>query len=184
MDATFIYLAMFFLAIATAINTFFVVRTAKMVETLAPTMGTPAPLSEGAPLPVFSGRATETDALINNASLMGKPGVIVFTDPECPTCDEKKPEILKAQQGAAALGVTFLMAEIRGARDRRTRDNANGLSGFTMELNKKFFYRLNPTQSMPLYIFFDENGVVKASDMVGDENWRLFIQQVSAAPSG
>lgn len=180
MDAPFIYLVLAFLALATAMNSFFLIRAAKMIEAVAPAMGAPSPLPEDTPLPAFSGRMAETNAPVDNASLLGKPCVIIFTAPGCAACEGKKPEILKAQQDAEALGVRFLAAELAPQSGLREKQRENRFSRFAVKLDKKSFYRLNPAKAMPLYIFLDENGTAKASGMIGDENWVLFTEQVAA----
>lgn len=179
MDVIFVYLVLIALTLATAINSFLIIRTAKMIEAIAPAIGMPSPLSEGALLPAFSGSMIKTGEPVCNASLIGKPGVIIFTASGCSTCEEKKPEILKARQGAKALGVTFLMAEMASRHAAQEDLSKTPYSTFTMVLAKGSFRKLNPAKSMPLYIFFDENGVVQASNMIGDENWALFMEQIA-----
>ncbi|NOX95429.1 MAG: redoxin domain-containing protein [Alphaproteobacteria bacterium] len=180
MDVTFIGFVLAFLAFAIAINSFLIIRTAKMIEAIAPAIGMPSPLCEGTPLPAFSGSMIQTGETVCNASLVGKPGVIIFMTSGCAVCEEKKPEILRARQGAKALGVIFLVAEMDSLHAAQQDLSRTSFLSFTMTLNKKSFYRLNPTKSMPLYVFFDENGIVKASNLIGDENWTLFIEKVTA----
>lgn len=180
MDLTFIYLVLLFLAGATALNSFFVIRTAKMIEAMAPEMGMPLHLSQDTPLPSFSGSMISTGEVVSNDSLIGKPGVIIFTAAGCAVCEEKKPEILKAQQRAKELGVTFLAAKTASPGAAKENLNRTAFSNFMMTLDKNSFRKLNPTKSMPLYIFFNESGIVKASNIIGDENWTLFIEQITA----
>ena len=179
MDTTFIYLVLLFLVVATVINTIFIIRAAKMIEAIAPSIGMPAFLSEGAPLPKFSGRMIETGELVSNRSIAGKPGVIIFMAPECTACEEKKPEVLRAKQGAEKFNLNFFVTEPDLKHSTRKGLNDNPLSSLMISLDRKSFDRLNPTKSMPLYIFYDDIGAVKASNLVGDENWALFVQQVT-----
>jgi hypothetical protein len=43
--------------------------------------------------------------------------------------------------------------------------------------------RLNPLKAAPFFLFIDESLIARASNTVGDEDWRTFVEQMrEAAP--
>lgn len=179
MNTDYIDYILLLLAVTTAVNSLLVIQIVKVINYTGPTFERPWLLPEGASLPTFSGRMINSGNEVTNTSLIGKPGAIIFMASGCDECEKRKSEIFASWQGAKRLGITYLIARASMSDAEWQKPESRKFQGSTMLLDKKSFLELNPQKIFPWYIFFDERGIVQASNAVGDENWSLFMKQVT-----
>ena len=166
------------LAFAVAANAVLLTRLTKLARSLAPTIGMPTPLSANMPMPAFSGVYLQSEQRVSNESLKGAPGMIVFLAEHCALCQEKSGEIKTTADRAIAQGLSVLVTSMAARRHFKRHLAGGPFVNFAVYIDERLRRRLNPAWFAPLYLFFDENGVVQASNVVGDDDWRSFTAQL------
>jgi hypothetical protein len=166
------------LALSVALNLKLTFSLLATVRALAD--GPPVPLQAGMPLPPVCGRA-----LLGRADVAlpvgQRAGVLLFLSSQCPQCRTKLPEIEGMLAPARMAGVDmFLVSQEPAWRLRRFLHPA-GLAPIALRLGRKDYRQLNPRLMSPAYVFVGHDGIVQASGMIGDDDWRSFCAQMDEA---
>ncbi len=135
-------------------------------------------LQAGESLPHFVGMALEDKSEVLSEHFVQQPMVMVFVSPGCPKCKSKLPEIKQVLPAMQQEGVQFCLVGMgrRWQVKRFLKDT--GLLHSALTIKSEHRKALNPNSASPFYLFVDENHVLQASGLLGDENWVSFIQQM------
>lgn len=172
MDGNLLLLTLAVVLFTTLLNLWLTLRlAARLREEFAPPLTVPI----GEPVPGFDGTATAEGRRLRSSDLAGQPFVLVFLSPGCKTCAGKIGELAALLPGAARAGVGLWIVPADDLYDIRDLVGGTPLADHVLLLDANARLRLNPLKLVPFYLFVDEALVVRASNQVGDEDWRLFV---------
>lgn len=135
-------------------------------------------LEAGDLLPDFRGQTLiEKNEVLSN-HLDKQPMVMVFVAPGCPKCKSKLPEIKQMLPSMQQVGVQFWLVGMGGRWTVKRFLKGSGLTDKALLIDAEHRKKLNPNRSSPFYMFVDENSVLQASGLLGDENWLNFVEQM------
>jgi hypothetical protein len=178
MDANLALLALLVLAVAVALNLFLTLRLARRIRAAeAP----PPTVPLGETVPPFAGRARADGRRIGPEELAGRPLVLVFLSPGCKACAASIGELAAILPGAARAGVALWVVPADDAHDIALLVGGTALADHVLVLDPASRRRLNPLTAVPFYLFIDEAMVARASNQLGDEDWRTFVAQMREA---
>lgn len=177
MDARILLFALALLALGVALNLALSVRLLARTRALENAQAKPFTPPLGEPLPALSGRMLGRRA----ARPLAPPGqatVLLFLSSGCPKCRQKLAEIesLLPLLGGAGLGLSLLSPEPWWRLRRFLRGTA--LLPRVLRVPAGTVRRLNPTLASPYYLFVNHEGALDAGGMLGDDDWRSFMEQM------
>ena len=178
LDSTLLLSLVATLAVLLAFNLFLSLRLARMVNALARAR-LPDTVPIGEPLPGFHARRLVDGRRVRSDALLGdEAAVLVFVSPGCKACLSRQPELDRMRPLMEAAGVALWV--VAQGRPQRLRDYfaSTGLLPRVLRVGDRDMRRLNPKYSAPFYIFVGADGVVQASDLIGDANWLGFREQI------
>ena len=76
------------------------------------------------------------------------------------------------------VGVQFWLVGMGGRWSVKRFLKGSGLTERALIIEAEHRKKLNPSRSSPFYMFVDENFVLQASGLLGDENWLGFVEQM------
>lgn len=176
MDDNLVALVLAALTAATALNLFLTFQLARRLP--SDRGAEPLTVPIGAPLPAVAGRRLGNGATVRTSELAGEAAVLVFLSSNCPACRRAVAEIRSIVQGMRAAGVGFWLV---GIGDIEGLVGGMALDDHRVELDSAALAGLNPRLAVPAYIFVDPDGTARASDYIGDPDWRLFSAQMRSA---
>ena len=175
-DSTLLQLVLGVVTFATALNLWLTFRLAARIrEATAPELTVPI----GAPVPPFEGVAQSRP--IRSSDLAGQPQVLVFLSSGCKVCAGHVGELVALLPGAARAGVSLWIVPADDVHDIAVLVGGTPLAGHVLMLDAASRLRLNPLRTAPFYLFIDDALVVRASNHLGDEDWRAFVEQMGDA---
>ncbi|MEA3011148.1 MAG: hypothetical protein QOJ91_2840 [Sphingomonadales bacterium] len=178
MEGNLILPALVAVAFATAFNLWLTFRlAARLRESMAPPFTVPL----GESVPPFEGIARAQSQATGSADLAGRSTVLVFLTPGCKTCAGHVPELVEALNGAERLGVNLWIVPNDDRHDVDILVAGTPLAERVLILGSADRRRLNPRMAAPFYLFIDEASTALASSMLGDEDWRTFVEQMREA---
>lgn len=185
-DSTLLAALVAALAVLLAFNLFLSLRLTRMVNALAH-VRLPDTVPIGEPLPGFHARRlVDGRRLRRDALLGGEAAVLVFLSPGCKACLQRQPELDRMRPLMEAAGVALWV--VAQGRPQRLRDYfaSTRLLSRVVRVGARDLRRLNPRLAAPFYIFVGADGIVQASDRIGDDNWLSFREQIGDAdpPAG
>jgi hypothetical protein len=180
MDSDLLVLVLLAVTFAAALNLWLTFRlSARIREMNAPAFTVPL----GEPVPPFEGTAPAQSRTIRSSDLAGGPVVLVFLSPGCKVCAGHVGELSEILPGAEQLGVTLWIVPNDDVHDIGRLVGGTLLEDRVLILDSANRLRLNPLRTAPFFLFIDEASIARASNNVGDEDWRTFVQQMrEAAP--
>jgi hypothetical protein len=181
MDADLLALVLLAVTFAAGLNLWLTFRLAARVRELtAPAFTVPL----GEPVPSFEGTAPAQARIVRSSDLAGRPIVLVFLSPGCKACAGRIPELVEVLAGAERLGVTLWIVPADDVHDIGRLVADTPLAEHVLILDAANRLRLNPLRAAPFFLFIDETLIARASNEVGDEDWRTLVQQMreSASP--
>ena len=178
MDSSLLLLVLVVVTFATALNLWLTFRlAARLREATAPALTVPI----GQPVPPFEGVARARSSPVRSGDLAGRPQVLLFLSPGCKTCAGRIPELVGLLPGAAQAGVGIWIVPADDVHDIAVLVGDTPLADHVLILDAETRKRLNPLTTAPFYLFIDDASVARASNHVGDEDWRTFVQQMREA---
>jgi hypothetical protein len=178
MDSDLLVLVLLAVTFAAALNLWLTFRlSARIREMNAPAFTVPL----GEPVPSFEGTARAQSRTIRSSDLAGRPAVLVFLSPGCQTCAGHVPELVEILPGADRLGVDLWIVPADDVHGIDVLVGGTPLAERVLILDSADRLRLNPLRSAPFFLFIDEKLVALASNNVGDEDWRTFVEQMREA---
>jgi hypothetical protein len=109
--------------------------------------------------------------------------VLVFLSTSCPKCREKLPQLEAIAPAMQRQGVALWIANAELAGDLTDLLRGTTLPPHAVDLEPATRKVLNPHDAAPLYVFIDPDGIVQASDFLGDPDWRAFVDQMLESPA-
>lgn len=173
MDENLLLIVLIVLTFATALNLFLTLRIAALFRAWSE----PPTIPIGQPVPPFEGRRPDGRLLVS-ADLAGQAAVLAFLSPGCPKCKEKAAELLRILPAMRNAGVALWIVPADDTHDIAGLLGDTPLPDHVLVLDAQARLRLNPRKGAPFYIFLDGEGVVQASNYIGDEDWLSFIEQM------
>lgn len=176
MDTSLIYIVLTGLAFATALNLFLILRLAHIVlppeepKILVPLVGRAAPRFE-------AWRQTDGQRIASD-DLAGRPVILVFLSPGCPSCREKTSQLIEILPATEKAGVALWIIGTDDTHDIAVLIRNSPLAARTLKMDATARKAFNPLGAAPLYIFIDDAMIVQAGSYLGDENWRTFVRQM------
>jgi len=178
MDADLAVLTLIVVTFATALNLWLTFRLCvRLREAAAPALT----VEIGAPVPRFEGLARAQSRPVRSEDLAGQPAVLVFLSPGCKACAGKIGELVGLVPGAARSGVALWIVPADDVHDISRLVGDTPLADRVLVLDADARLRLNPLTTAPFYLFIDESSFVRASNHLGDEDWRSFVGQMRDA---
>jgi hypothetical protein len=132
-------------------------------------------------VPPFEGVAGTDQRPVRSPDLAGRPLVLVFLSPGCATCAGHIAELVTLLPGAEAAGVTLWIVPNDTAHDIGRLVGGTPLADHVLVLDGDSRLRLNPLRLVPFYVFVDDAQIVRASNPLGDPDWRAFVSQMEEA---
>lgn len=173
MDQNLLLFVLIVLTFATALNLFLVLRVGRLVRAFSK----PPTIPIGRAVPPFEGRRPDGREL-TSADLAGQAAVLAFLSPGCPKCKEKAADILRILPAIREAGVALWIVPADDTHDIAELLGDTPLRDHVLVLDAQARLRLNPRKGAPFYVFLDDEGIVQASNYIGDEDWLSFIEQM------
>ncbi|HEX8468261.1 MAG TPA: redoxin domain-containing protein [Allosphingosinicella sp.] len=178
MDSDLLVLVLIAVTFASALNLWLTFRlSARIREMAAPAFTVPL----GEPVPSFEGTAPAQSRTIRSSDLVGQPAVLVFLSPGCKACADRIAELVAILPGTEQLGVMLWIVPADDVHDIGRLVAGTPLAEHVLILDAANRLRLNPLRNAPFFLFIDEALIARASNTVGDEDWRAFVQQMREA---
>lgn len=178
MDPDLLVLVLIAVTFASALNLWLTFRlSARIREMAAPPFTVPL----GQPVPPFEGTAPAQSRTIRSSDLAGQPVVLVFLSPGCEACAGRIGELVEILPGADQLGVSLWIVPADDVHDLGRLVDGTPLAERVLILDSANRLRLNPLRAAPFFLFIDEALIALASNSVGDDDWRAFVEQMREA---
>lgn len=136
-----------------------------------------AALSPGDALPPFEGRAASDGRVVTATDLAGQATAILFLATGCPKCRAHIPQIRGLLPAARRAGLNMWVAPMEDGPSPLLAESE--LGDHILRLDRPTRERLNPERAAPHYLFVDHRGVVQACGLLGDADWRSFVDQMA-----
>jgi hypothetical protein len=178
MDGNLVLPVLAIVTFATALNLWLTFRlAARLREATAPALTLPL----GEAVPAFEGMARAEASPVRSDELAGTPLVLVFLSPGCKTCASHLGELAALLPGAERAGVALWVVPNDEVHDIDRLVGGTPLEGHVLLLDAAARRRLNPLGTVPFYLFVDEAMILRASNHLGDQDWRAFVEQMHEA---
>ncbi len=138
----------------------------------------PFTLPLGQELPAFEGRARVDGRIMNSAEFEGQATVLLFLSSGCPKCRGTVPELLRILPAICGANVGLWIVPADSRHDIAPLLEGSALLEHVLLLEPAVREQLNPQRAAPYYIFIDHQRVVLASGLIGDDNWKSFVDQM------
>ena len=178
MDNTLTGLLLLFLLALVTLNFAMTIRLVRRTQKNNEQDALPFTATLGAPMPAFSAKRLVGDATVSSEDMRGTPSVLVFLSSTCGDCRKFAPELATLLPEMRAAGVALVVVGLESETRVRRFLTGSPLIEHALLLNKTDRLQLNPRNSAPFYLFVDDQLIIKASNFIGDENWRLFVEQL------
>jgi hypothetical protein len=175
-DSNLASIVLLVVAVATALNLFLTFRLARRLR--GDRGAEPLTVAIGALLPAVAGRRPGNGAAVRTSDFAGEAAVLIFLSSYCPACRTAVAEICGILPGTRVEGVALWIV---GIGDVEELVGGTELDDHRVELDSAALAALNPNRAAPAYIFVDSGGTARASDFIGDPDWRLFEAQMRSA---
>ena len=136
-----------------------------------------AALAPGRALPPFEGLAASDGRAVTATDLAGQAVAILFLATGCPKCRVHIPQIRGLLPAARRAGLNIWVAPMEDGPSPLLAEGE--LGDHILRLDRPTRERLNPKRAAPYYLFIDHRGVVQASGLLGDADWRSFVDQMA-----
>ncbi|MBE3024805.1 hypothetical protein GQ37_005460 [Janthinobacterium sp. BJB1] len=142
----------------------------------------PAALEAGQPLPAVQARALAGGARFQPGA-PGQATVLLFLASRCPKCAETLAGVERLLPLARDAGLALWLLSEEAPRRLRAFLPGDALRAVTARLALRDYRRVNPLMSSPSYVFVNDQGLVEAAGLIGDEDWLALVGQLNAEPS-
>jgi AhpC/TSA family/Methylamine utilisation protein MauE len=139
----------------------------------------PPPLPLGQTIPAFEGRARVGGRLVTSAELAGQAAVLLFLSSGCPKCRGTVPELLRILPAIRSAGIGLWIVPADSRHDIALLLEGSALLEHVLTVEPAVLDRLNPQRAAPSYIFIDHQMAALASGLIGDDDWRSFVDQMN-----
>lgn len=171
-------LMVFVLLVAVCINFWMTLRIARIVREAPEPQDLPFTTDIGRPAPAWQGTRLATGDGFSSGATIGRPTVLVFLSSGCVDCRKRLPELVAMQPAVRQAGIELLVVGMESERRLRAFVGGTPLLEHVVVIDRKARSLLNPRNSSPFYLFIDDEGIVQASNFIGDRNWEVFVDQM------
>jgi peroxiredoxin len=169
------------LTVVLALNLHLTFRLVTIIDkALAGAQDRPFSLPVGDVLPAFEARRLSGDGTVRSDEFLGQPQVFVFVAPGCKECAKKLPEIEALMRPAATAGVGLWIITMGTPQRAQAFLGKSPCFERTLVVDAEAREKLNPRSQTPFYIFLDDKSIVQATNLIGDEDWLAFREQMKA----
>ena len=177
MESSLIGLLVTILTVVVAFNLYLTLRLTAIVAA-SEFERLPLTLPVGQGLPDFTGRVFRDGRRLSRDDLLGQAVVLVFLSPGCSDCQARLPELIEILPATEHHGVPMWIIVTGSRRRLEAYLGDTPLKDRLLLLGATARRRLNPRNAAPFYIFADHDGVVLASNFIGDDDWLSFLDQM------
>jgi hypothetical protein len=114
-----------------------------------------------------------------NLSDYGSAIVLVFLNSDCPSCKEKIKEVTNIIELSANESITFLLITAEPYKRFRAFLDNTALLHSLLRVDNETYDTINPLGASPAYLFVNEDNVLEAEGLIGDENWMGLVTQLT-----
>lgn len=180
MHNPFLYIILTIVVFTVALNLWLTIRLAKRVATRENDNWKTSDIVRTA-ISSFDGCRAVNGKRVVVDQLLGNATVLVFLSPACSTCANKVKELEEILPAVESLDIRFWIMSGDNQTDLTDMLAGSPLLQNIMIPDLRTKQALNPNRIVPLYLFIDEKLVVQACDMIGDEDWKIFVMQMKEA---
>lgn len=177
MNDTLLYPLHLSLSLAVALNLVLTFRLAAMIRAGVgqPVVPLTLPFGEEIKNYPFSMTSVQEGKPIFNKN---ESCVLIFLSSKCKDCKSKIPQLIKLQPALSHTGVSMWLvtAESKSKLEKFFLNTTLLNRAVTMQPSE--IKILNPRSASPFYLFINEQNILEASGMIGDDNWNSFISQM------
>jgi hypothetical protein len=178
LDTSLILIVLLVLSFSLVANLFLTLRLVAVMRSEFESVQRHFTVPIGIPMSAFQGRVLVDGSWITSKELIGQAVVLVFLSPVCEKCRGWIPELQKMSPSARRQGVSFWVVGVESPRRFSKLLKGSELFDNLLVLDTVTRRRLNPQNAAPFYLFVDDRGIAQASNLVGDENWSFFADQL------
>ena len=181
MDSTLLWFAVAVIALVLSLNLWLTFRLFLALKYIRLKQEVPEPRQVGETTPVFNATRLSDATDIPMAQYAEYAKVYVYLSTECSKCKGKLPELADTIESVGNEGVKMWI--VSNESQRRVKDFLNSalLWRSAMLVEDSMYTQLNPLRASPYYQFVDNQNVLQAQGMIGDDNWMRFREQLKHA---
>ncbi|MFT4925954.1 MAG: hypothetical protein ACI8WB_002049 [Phenylobacterium sp.] len=163
------------LSIAVALNLVLTFRLAAMLRLNMGQTVVPLTLPFGEPVPDYIATSIVEGKPVNTRQ---QSCVLLFLSSTCKDCKAKVPQLAQLQPALEHAGVAMWLVSAESKKRLENLLSGSDLLNRTVTMPTNLMKTLNPRHASPFYLFIDEQQILQASGMIGDDNWLSFIDQM------
>jgi thiol-disulfide isomerase/thioredoxin len=179
MDSQLAQLAIVFLLFSVALNLYLTFSIINILKRIPIPSLTEEPLASGDIISNFEGHAYYDNSVFEFRFDVDQPRVFLFLYSSCEKCRSKIPELERLANMTPNAGVHLYLISNESQRKFKQLVQKEALIKISIHVDSEDYDRLNPVGASPYYIFVDEQGVVQAGGLIGDNNWVAFVEQIT-----
>lgn len=169
------------LFVLTSVNLVLSGRLIKALKRVQVNTGDRQPLPAGEVLPALEATQYSDGTEFDYAQINEEAKVFLFLHSHCPKCKTKLKEIDMLVEKSCGMGVSIWLLTEEKPRKFRTFLKNTSLFDRVLGLQEHVMMFFNPVQASPYYLFVDQNNVLQAEGLIGDDAWLDFSQQIQTA---
>jgi peroxiredoxin len=178
MESHYLNVIVIFLVFAVTVNLYLTTRLIKSIHNRVTFNDLASPLEAGMEI----SDVTALNNLKNEEIDLAEDSnakVFIFLHTGCPTCRERIDDVEEAVNLSKEQAVNLYMITTESFRKSRRFLKKDELLERLLNVDKDLYRQLNPKGSSPSYLFINDENIIEAEGLIGDENWLNFIQQLT-----
>lgn len=153
-------------------------RLTRALKKIQPASDNAEPLPAGIQLPALEATQYVSGAEFDYGEINEDAKVFLFLSSQCPKCKSKLDEVQALVNKSRDMGVSIWLLTDEKPRRMKRFLKATSLYDRVLGLSEQLMDMLNPVKASPYYLFVDQNNVLQAEGLIGDQNWLDFSQQI------
>jgi hypothetical protein len=179
MDNTLIQLVLAFLTAAVALNLWLTFRLIYTIKYLRLDNNTAQQMPVGATTPDFTATRLTDNTVIASNNGPDTAKVWIFLSTACTKCKAKIPELEQVLLATQDAGVQLRMLTNESKRSMTGFLAGSALQENALIVDKTTHSLFNPQGASPFYQFVDDQNILQAQGLIGDDNWQGFVSQLT-----
>lgn len=179
MNEDFVYFTFMILVVFSCFNLWLTFRLIRIVKYLRLNPTTePVPLPTGSQISVIKATAISDNNSAESWLPHAKASVFLYLSSACDKCQSKLPQLNQICELADCAGVEICLLTAESTKVFCQFLSFSNLTLRGWQVSQQDYDHLNPQGATPFYQFVNEQGVIQASGLIGDENWLGFVDQI------